>query len=111
MKFCSWAGMHATVGVNEGVKWAVKTFEDLDAESQAGTEETFEITASFISTTKSGTHTLRPQRGEKKKQFAWHGNLRAQYKPTDWPKRENAPRVTVLQLFKTTLKMSCFKTS
>lgn len=40
-------------------------FEDLDAESQAGTEEEdFEITASFIST-KSGTHKLRPQRKKK----------------------------------------------
>ena len=36
-------------------------FEDLDAESQAGTKEDFEITASFISTM-SGTHKLRPQR-------------------------------------------------
>lgn len=40
-------------------------FEDLDADSQAGTEEDFEITASFIST-KSGTHKLRPQRKKKK---------------------------------------------
>lgn len=43
-----------------------ETFEDLDAESQAGTEGDFEITASFISTTKSGTHTLRPQREKKR---------------------------------------------